>query len=265
MRSSSLKNKKEKSVYIIREAYELSKKAGVLWSMGKDSAVLLWLCRTAFLGSVPFPVINIDTGFEFSQLTAWRDEIAKKLNLDLRIARPSSSKIDLLGKPVDFFHHHKTKPFLDVVRKMKLKIIYVGIRGDEHGIRAKEQYFSLRNRAGEYDPQNQPFTAWDYYPDRLPKGMHFRIHPLLHWTEADVWEYIKQENVPIPDLYFSKRGRRYRSLDCEPCCEPIRSDARTIEDIIKEIRKSDSYERQGRAQDKEDPYAMERLRALGYM
>ncbi len=263
--SSSLKEKKERSVYIIREAYELHRKAGVLWSMGKDSAVLLWLCRRAFLGTVPFPVINIDTGFEFTQLTAWRDEMAKKLSLDLRIARPSSRKLDLLNKPIDFFHHHKTIPFLHIIQKLKLKIVYVGIRGDEHGIRAKERYFSLRNRAGEYDLDNQPFTAWDYYPGRLPRGMHYRIHPLLHWSETDIWEYIRQENIPIPDLYFSKNGLRYRSLDCEPCCEPIRSEAKTIDDIISEIRETDSFERQGRAQDKEDPYTMERLRALGYM
>ncbi len=265
MESEVLKNKKEKSIYVIREAYELHRKAGVLWSMGKDSAVLLWLCRQAFLGTVPFPVINIDTGFEFAQLTAWRDAMAKKLDLNLVIARPSSPDSSLLNRPVDFFDHHKTKPFLDIIRQLKLKIVYVGIRGDEHGIRAKERYFSLRNRAGKYDLGNQPFTAWDYYPDRLPAGMHYRIHPLLHWSETDVWEYIRQENIPIPDLYFSKNGRRYRSLDCEPCCEPIQSGAVTIDGIISEIRKSDSYERQGRAQDKEDPYAMERLRALGYM
>lgn len=260
-----LKNKAEKSIYIIREAYASFKKAGALWSMGKDSAVLLWLCRKAFLGKIPFPVINIDTGFEFKELTDWRDETAKRLDLNLIVARPPSPNLQLIDSPVDFFHYHKTKPFLRIIKKLNLKIVYVGIRGDEHGIRAKEHYFSLRNQQGEYDLKNQPLAVWSYYPEKLPAGMHFRIHPLLHWTEIDIWEYIRDENIPIPGFYFSSKGLRYRSLDCEPCCEPIKSDAKTIDDIIKEIKDSDSYERQGRSQDKEDPYAMERLRALGYM
>jgi sulfate adenylyltransferase subunit 2 len=260
-----LKDKEEKSIYLIREAYESFQNAGLLWSLGKDSAVLLWLAKKAFLGKLPFPVIHIDTGFEFQALTDWRDRTAKASGLDLRIARPNPPKKEMLENKLEFFHYHKTLPFLNFVKDNKLKAVYLGIRSDEHGIRAKEQYFSIRNEKGEYAFASQPLAVWDFYPHSLPEGFHFRIHPLLHWNEIDIWEYIKEENIPIPDFYFSKNGWRYRSLDCEPCCEPIRSEARTIQEIIKEIRSSAVYERQGRNQDKEDSHGMEKLRALGYM
>ena len=261
----NLKDKEEKSIYIIREAYELFGDVGLLWSLGKDSAVLLWLAKKAFLGQVPFPVIHIDSGFEFKELLKWREETAKKLGLDLRIASPNPPKIEMLNDKFNFFHYHKTVPFLNFVQDNNLKAVYLGIRSDEHGIRAKEQYFSIRNQRGELDFTNQPVSVWDFYPQKLPQGFHFRVHPLLHWNEVDIWEYINDQKVPVPDFYFSKNGYRYRSLDCEPCCHPIKSEAKTIKQIIAEIKNSDTYERQGRDQDKEDPRGMEKLRALGYM
>lgn len=259
------REKEEKSIYIIREAYEFFKDAGMLWSLGKDSAVLLRLAQKAFLRNIPFPVIHIDTGFEFKKLIGWRDKIAKKMNLDLKIAKPNPPRKEMLENKIDFFHYHKTLPLLKFVKENKLKAIYVGIRSDEHGIRAKEHYFSIRNPEGELDFMAQPVSIWDFYPSKAPQGYHFRIHPLLHWNETDIWEYIDNEKIPIPDFYFSKNGYRYRSLDCEPCCHPIKSNAKTIKEIIAEIENSNIYEREGRAQDKEDPYGMERLRALGYM
>ncbi|MFA6383469.1 MAG: sulfate adenylyltransferase subunit CysD [Parcubacteria group bacterium] len=260
-----LKHKEEKSIHIIREAFEFFERAGLLWSLGKDSAVLLHLVKKAFLGKVPFPVMHIDTGFEFEKLVAWRDKTAKKMKLDLKIIKPDPPRLEMLADKVAFYHHHKTLPFLKFVKKNNLKAAYAGIRSDEHGIRAKEHYFSLRNPEGKLDFDQQPISVWDFYPHEAPEGCHFRIHPLLHWNEADIWEYIEQEKVPIPDLYFAKNGYRYRSLDCEPCCQPIKSKAKNIQEIIHEIKNSSDYERQGRDQDKEDPHAMEKLRALGYM
>ena len=257
--------KEEKSIFIIREAYEFFKHAGMLWSMGKDSSVLLWLAKKAFLGTIPFPVMHIDTGFEFKKLVAWRDKTAKKLHLDLRIIRPNPPRIEMLHNKIDFYHYHKTLPFLKFIKENNLEAIYLGIRSDEHGIRAKEHYFSIRNPLGELDFTTQPTSVWDFYPHTVPPGYHFRIHPLLHWNETDVWEYVEKEGVPVPDFYFSKNGYRYRSLDCEPCCYPIRSDAKTVREIINEIKNSSAHERQGRDQDKEDPRGMERLRAMGYM
>lgn len=260
-----LKHKEEKSVYIIREAYEFFKDAGMLWSLGKDSAVLLHLAKKAFLGKIPFPVMHIDTGFEFKKLVEWRDKTAKKLNLDLKIIKPDPPWLEMLPNKVDFYHYHKTLPFLKFVKENNLEAIYVGIRSDEHGIRAKEHYFSLRNPAGEQDLAAQPVSVWDFYPRKISKGFHFRIHPLLHWSETDIWEYIDREKVPVPDFYFSRNGKRYRSLDCEPCCQPVKSSAKNVKEIINEIKNSSAYERQGRDQDKEDHHAMEKLRALGYM
>lgn len=265
MLSPHLRDKEEKSIYIIREAYESFGDVGLLWSLGKDSAVLLHLARKAFLGALPFPVIHIDTGFEFKKLVEWRDKVAKEMGLDLRVARPNPPRLEMLENKLDFFHYHKTLPFLNFVKDNGLKAVYLGIRSDEHGIRAKEHYFSIRNKKGELDFMAQPVSVWDYYPRIVPKDHHFRIHPLLHWNEIDIWEYIKAEKVPVPDFYFSKNGYRYRSLDCEPCCVPMRSDAKTVAEIIKEIKKADTYERQGRNQDKEDMHGMEKLRALGYM
>lgn len=260
-----LREKEEKSVYIIREAFSSFKNAAMMWSVGKDSAVLMWLIKKAFMGSVPFKVINVDTTFEFKEIVEFRDSLAKTWGLDLYISKPEKPSIEMLHDPIKFFHHHKTLPFLDAVEKLGSKAIYLGIRGDEHGIRAKERYFSIRNEKGELDFGKQTISAWDFFPSSLPEGYHFRIHPLLHWTEIDIWEYIDQEKIPLPSLYFAKNGYRYRSLDCEIACDPMKSNAVTVREIIDEIKTANTYERQGRAQDKEDTYAMEKLRSLGYM
>jgi sulfate adenylyltransferase subunit 2 len=260
-----LKEKEEKSIHIIREAHALFPNSALMWSMGKDSAVLLWLARKAFLGRIPFPVINVDTTFEFKELIKFRDTLAKEWKLNLVVSKPEKPNREILKDPVAFFHHHKTIPFLSALKKLKSQAVYLGIRGDEHGIRAKERYFSLRNAKGELDFNRQAISVWNFYPRKLPNDFHFRIHPLLHWTEMDIWEYIEQEKIPLPPLYFSKKGWRYRSLDCEIACEPMKSRAKNVREIIKEIKTLETYERQGRAQDKENIYAMEKLRSLGYM
>jgi len=130
---------------------------------------------------------------------------------------------------------------------------------------AKERYFSPRNREFQWNYKDQPPELWDQYKTKQEGEEHIRVHPLLHWTELDIWNYIKREGIPVVELYFAKGGRRYRSIGCEPCCSPIPSDADTIDKIVEELKTTKISERSGRAQDKERAYMMQKLRALGYM
>jgi sulfate adenylyltransferase subunit 2 len=151
------------------------------------------------------------------------------------------------------------------IAKYGFKALLLGIRRDEHGIRAKERYFSPRNEQFQWDYENQPPELWDQYKSKAEDEEHIRVHPLLHWTELNIWEYVKRENLPITDLYFAKNGKRFRSIGCVPCCAPVESEADTIDKIIEELKTTTTSERAGRAQDKESVTTMQKLRALGYM
>ena len=258
-----------KSVYIIREAFYNFKKMALLWSVGKDSTALLWLCRKAFFNKIPFSVIHIDTTYKFPEMYKFRDYWAKKWQLNLLIEKNEEALEKGVGYAThDAFtccHQLKTIALQKAIKKHQLKALLVGIRRDEHGIRAKERYFSPRNIHFKWDYTNQPIEMWDQYKKKVSHGEHFRIHPLLHWTEIDIWQYIKREKIPVNELYFAKNGKRYRSLGCKPITEPIKSKANTINKIIKELENSQTAERSGRSQDKEDSYTMQKLRSLGYM
>jgi sulfate adenylyltransferase subunit 2 len=143
--------------------------------------------------------------------------------------------------------------------------LLLAIRRDEHGIRAKERYFSPRSADFTWNYQNQPAELWDLYKSQITEEEHFRIHPMLHWTELDIWRYVKKEKIPMVSLYFAKNGKRYRSIGCRTCCMPVNSNANTIGKIIKELETTEEAERSGRAQDKENAYTMQKLRSLGYM
>ena len=145
------------------------------------------------------------------------------------------------------------------------RALYLGIRRDEHGIRAKERVFSPRDEDFEWDYKNQPPELWDQYKSKAKEEEHLRVHPLLGWTELDIWRYIKREEIPVVSLYFAKDGKRFRSIGCEPCVNPVDSNADTLDKIIQELKETDVSERSGRAQDKESDYMMQKLRALGYM
>ena len=255
-----------KSIYIIREAYRKFKKPAMLWSVGKDSTTLLWLVKKSFFGRVPFPVIYIDTGKHFKEMYDFRDKCVKKWSLNLIISK--NEEADRLGtgpeKKVRCCGMRKTVALKNTLAKHNFDALLLGIRRDEHGIRAKERVFSPRNVDFHWDYKNQSPELWDQYQDKKDEH-HIRIHPLLHWTEIDIWNYIKREDLPINPLYFSKNGKRFRSLGCKPCTSPIKSDAKTIDEIIEEIKTSKTAERSGRAQDKEEATAMQNLRALGYM
>ena len=237
--------------------------------MGKDSTTLVHMARKAFLGKVPIPVVHIDTTFKFKQIYEFRDKYTKEWNLNLIIAKNDTALQEGMSPEKGRFNccnALKTEVLKQVIKKENFKALLVGIRRDEHAIRAKERYFSLRDKEFRWDYQNQPLELWaQYYKSADDSDTHFRIHPLLHWQEIDVWRYIKRERLPVVNLYFSKEGRRYRSIGCECCCEPVESSANNIDKIIDEINNTTISERTGRAQDKENICAMQRLRSLGYM
>lgn len=258
-----------KSIYIIREAYNKFKNIAILWSIGKDSTTLLWLCRKAFFGKIPFPVMHIDTTYKFPEMYKFRDYWAKEWNLKLIVAKNQEALDKGIGYEAnDAFtccHELKTVALQKAIKKYEFKAMFVGIRRDEHGIRAKERYFSPRDSQFKWDYKNQPAEMWDQFKSETGQDEHIRVHPLLHWTEIDVWEYIQRENIPINELYFAKNGKRYRSLGCMPITKPIDSNADTVSKVIEELKATRVAERSGRSQDKERAYTMQKLRSLGYM
>jgi sulfate adenylyltransferase subunit 2 len=263
-----LRDLENQSIYIVRETYAEFKKPAVLWSMGKDSTTMLWLCRKAFLGKIPFPVIHIDTGYKFKDMYQFRDRIARDWGLDLLVARNEDAVEQGVGPKtgkLECCTRLKTEALKTFLEQRGFDALILAIRRDEHGIRAKERYFSPRNEDFKWDYKDQPLEMWDQFQGLLNEGSHMRIHPILHWRELDVWEYVKEEGIPVNPMYFAKNGKRYRSLGCEPCTNPIVSDADTIDRIVEELRTTKIAERSGRAQDKESSFTMQKLRALGYM
>ncbi len=263
-----LKDMENESIYIIREAFAEFKRPAVLWSTGKDSTATLWLCRKAFFGKIPFPVIHIDTGYKFRQMYDFRDRLAREWGMELVVARNEKAMQEGVGPQQGKFEcctRLKTQALMKCLEVYKFDALILAIRRDEHGIRAKERYFSPRDRDFKWDYKDQPLEMWDQYQIGTEDETHTRVHPILHWRELDVWEYIKQEGLPVNPMYFAKDGKRYRSLGCEPCTNPIGSSASTIDEIVEELRVTRIAERSGRAQDKERAFTMQKLRALGYM
>jgi len=256
------------SIFIIREAYSQFRKVALLWSIGKDSTTLLWLTRKAFFGKVPFPVVHIDTTYKFKEIYKFRDKFAKKWNLNLIVAKNEEVLKQGMGSDKGKFEccdELKTKALKKAIAEYEFRALYLAIRRDEHGIRAKERVFSPRDEDFQWNYKDQPLELWDQYKTKAKEEEHLRIHPLLAWREIDVWEYIKRENIPAVSLYFAKRGKRYRSIGCQCCCSPVNSKADKIDKIIEELKNSKVSERSGRAQDKESSYTMQKLRSLGYM
>jgi sulfate adenylyltransferase subunit 2 len=284
-----------RSIHIFREAYSAFDRMAMLWSIGKDSTVLLWLARKAFFGHVPFPLVHIDTSFKIPEMIAYRDRVAAQWNLTLiygqnvealaekrtypdgnvdRLTCCKLLKTDALKRTLSgegpryrFNRAHltyeldrDTEPFTGVI---------VGARADEEGSRSKERYFSPRTNSSVWDVAEQPPEFWNQYKTDFAPGTHVRIHPLLDWTELNVWEYIERERIPVVDLYFDQGdGRRYRSLGCGPCTNRVESLARSASEITLELRTGkfvNIAERAGRAQDAEDGGGLETLRRDGYM
>lgn len=284
-----------KSIYILREAYRQFPNLCMLWSIGKDSTVLLWLARKAFFGHVPMPLVHIDTHFKISEMIAYRDKIAKQWNLDMiygenaealmnkntypdgvtsRIQCCKNLKTEALknvlsGKGIRYRLNHQSGLYEEDKNTEPFTGVIVGVRSDEEGSRSKERYFSPRDKNNDWDIAEQPPELWNQYKTEFVPGTHVRIHPLLDWTELDIWEYIEREKIPVVSLYFDQgEGSRYRSLGCAPCTKPVMSTAKTVREIVYELKEgkfANIAERAGREQDKEDGGGLEELRRDGYM
>ena len=283
------------SVYIFREAYREFSSLVMLWSVGKDSTVLLWLTRKAFFGHVPFPLVHIDTSYKIPEMIAYRDRLAKEWKLNMiygqntealktkqtfpdgaidRLACCKSLKTEALkhtlaGDWPRYRLNHETGKYDVDTNKEPYTGVIVGVRADEEGSRSKERYFSPRDRNNDWDVGDQPPELWNQFKTDFAPGTHLRIHPLLDWTELNIWEYIERENIPITKLYFDQGdGKRYRSLGCYPCTSSVESTAKTVHEIVEELRAgkfANIAERSGRAQDKDGGGGLEGLRRDGYM
>ena len=267
------------SIYIFREAFHKIKKLGMLWSFGKDSNVMCWLAMKAFYGKIPFPLIQLDTELEMDEVYAFRDRYKKEWNVNLiqEICPPYESTDASLPHSARIAAR-KTGGLKQVLDRERFDGIIAGIRRDEEGTRAKERYFSPRGVDNDWNVKDQPPEFWGQYMTDFPPGTHVRIHPLLHWTELDVWLYIKRESLPIVPLYFAKpygefygeeyKGAmmRFRSLGEKGITYPLPSTATTIDEIIEELKTTKVSERAGRPMGgNEDESSFERLRAAGYM
>ena len=283
------------SIFILREAYREFKQLVMLWSIGKDSTVLLWLARKAFFGHVPIPLMHIDTHHKIPEMIAYRDRFALQWKLNMIVGANAEAleagetfpaghatrlqcctvlKTDALrrtlsGEGPRLILDHATGKYVKTVGGEPFTGVIVGARADEEGSRSKERYFSARDKQSEWDIADQPPELWNQFKTDFAPGTHVRVHPLLDWTELNVWEYIGRENIPVVSLYFDQgKGVRYRSLGCGPCTKPVQSTAKTVAEIIVELQSgkfSNIAERSGRDQDKEDGYGLETLRRDGYM
>ena len=268
------------SIYILREAYHSFSNLCMPWSMGKDSNVLIWLSKKAFCGHIPYPLLHIDTTYEFPEMLEFREWAVKKYNLDLIVKINEDARAgrgtytSSIGyethDPVTVTHELKTVALQQIMGERKFDALITGIRRDEDPTRAKERYFSPRNAEFEWDYKDQPPEFWNQFTTSLEPGEHIRVQPLLDWTEVDIWRYIDRENIPIPQMYFARKGEdglnyRFRSLGCWPITKPVLSNASNIDEIIAELLVTKTSERAGRAQDHHERNAMQKLRAKGFM
>ena len=270
----------------------------MLYSLGKDSSVLLHLAKKAFFpGKIPFPLLHVDTLWKFKEMYDFRDKIAKELDVELLVyTNPEGKKKNV--NPLD----HGSEVHTDIMKTQALKqaldkhqydLAFGGARRDEEKSRAKERIFSFRSKEHRWDPKNQRPELWSIYNCRKSVGESIRVFPLSNWTEIDIWQYLYEEKIEIVPLYFAQKRKvverdgmlidynderlklkkdekitekkvRFRTLGCYPLTGAIESNAETLEDIILEILKSTVSERQGRAIDKDANASMEQKKQEGY-
>ena len=296
-RLSHLRLLEAESIHIFREVAAEFQNPVMLYSIGKDSSVMLRLAQKAFYpGPIPFPLLHVDTGFKFNEMIAFRDSYTKELGLDLRVWR-NEAAIAGGANPIKLGTQRccgllKTTALLDGLRNYGFDAAFGGARRDEEKSRAKERIFSFRDRAGQWDPKNQRPELWNIYNGKIGPGESIRVFPLSNWTELDVWHYIHLEQIPIVPLYFAKERRmlvradslipveqpfvkglpgeeqwvrcRLRSLGCSPCTGAIRSDADTVPKIIAELVTFRSSERANRVIDHDQEGSMEIKKREGY-
>jgi sulfate adenylyltransferase subunit 2 len=293
-----LKRLEAESIQIIREAVAESEHPGMLYSIGKDSAVMLHLARKAFFPAPPpFPLLHVDTRWKFQEMYLFRDCMAKESGMELLV----HINPDAIARDINPFDHGsalhtditKTEGLKQALDLYKFDLVFGGARRDEEKSRAKERIFSFRTPNHRWDPKNQRPELWDLYNTRKSPGESIRVFPLSNWTELDIWQYIHQENIPVVPLYFAKerpvveRGGmllmvdderfrllpgeeiklkcvRFRTLGCYPLTGAIESGARDLPEIILELINARSSERQGRAIDSDSAGSMEKKKQEGY-
>lgn len=285
----------QRSIYLLREAYASFRNLSMLWSIGKDSTVLLWLARRAFFGHVPFPLVHIDTSYEIPELIRYRNQLAREWGLNVIVGQHDEAlaagetfpagrldrmnccrrlRVDALtatlrGTGPRYRLNHASGAYDPDPGREPYDGVIAGIRSDEEGSRSKERYFSPRDQQNAWDISEQPPEFWNQFKTDFAPGSHVRVHPLLDWTELNIWEYIERYSIPLVSLYFDQgEGKRYRSLGCYPCTFPIASTASSVPEVIAELRSGQLRnvpERAGRATDAEDEGGLETLRREGHM
>lgn len=296
--TSHLKALEAESIFILREVVATCEKPVLLYSIGKDSAVLLHLALKAFApGKLPFPLMHVDTTWKFREMITFRDETARRLGLDL-IVHVNEEGVKAGVNPVtsgSALHTDvmKTQGLKQALDKYGFDAAFGGARRDEEKSRAKERIFSLRTPDHRWDPRAQRPEPWRLFNTRKRRGESFRVFPLSNWTEADVWDYIALENIPVVPLYFAKprpvvfrngamimrdderlplhpgetvtmKTVRFRTLGCYPLTGAVESTATSLDEIIAEMRASRSSERQGRVIDHDGASSMELKKQEGY-
>jgi sulfate adenylyltransferase subunit 2 len=285
------------SIHILREVAAEFQKPVMLYSIGKDSSVMVRLAQKAFYpGRLPFPLLHVDTTYKFREMIRFRDEFAASIGAKL-IVHTNTKAIAEGANPFRIGTQNccgllKTRALLDALAEGGFDAAFGGARRDEEKSRAKERVYSFRDEFGQWDPKNQRPELWNVYNSRVDKGQHIRVFPLSNWTELDVWQYIGRENIPIVPLYYAKpremvvRGGslipieqdfvalpgekpqvvmcRMRSLGCSPCTGAIRSEADTIGKIIDEMKLVRRSERENRVIDHDQEGSMEIKKREGY-
>src|SRR6202795_1481408 len=296
-RLNHLRALEAESLYILREAAAEFARPVMLYSIGKDSSVMLRLAEKAFFpGKIPFPLLHIDTSYKFSEMIEFRDAYTRQVGVEL-IVHKNQEALDAGGNPFSLGTQKccgllKTKSLLDALRDGGFDAAFGGARRDEEKSRAKERIYSFRDARGQWDPKNQRPELWNLFNSRIDKGESIRVFPLSNWTELDVWLYIHVENIPIVPLYFAQEREavvrngslilihskqdlrlgekaqfmkfRMRSLGCVPCTGAIRSEADTLPKIIEEMISFRRSERENRAIDHDEEGSMELKKREGY-
>ncbi|HEY6561274.1 MAG TPA: sulfate adenylyltransferase subunit CysD [Polyangiaceae bacterium] len=297
-RLSHLRQLEAESIHIIREVAAEFDNPVMLYSIGKDSSVMVHLARKAFHpGKLPFPLLHIDTTWKFRAMIEFRDSFCKEHGLELLV----HTNRDGVAQGINPFEHGsqkytsvmKTQALLQALHKGGYDAAFGGARRDEERSRAKERIYSFRDRYGQWDPKNQRPELWNLYNGKITKGESIRVFPLSNWTELDIWLYIYRENIPIVPLYFAaprpvverdgallmvdderlplKPGEtpreevvRFRTLGCYPLTGALRSNASTLPEIIREMLLTKYSERQGRLIDFDEEGSMETKKREGY-
>ena len=295
---SHLEELEAESIHIIREVAAESQNPVMLYSIGKDSSVMVRLAQKAFHpGRLPFPLMHIDTTWKFKEMTRFRDQFCKDNNFDLIVYTNQDGVRDNVN-PFDYGSNKytgimKTQALKDALTKHNFDAAFGGARRDEEKSRAKERIYSFRDRQHQWDPKNQRPELWNLCNGKVNKGESIRVFPLSNWTELDVWQYIERENIPVVPLYFSaprpivmrdgamimvddERMRlnngeqpemkivRFRTLGCYPLTGAIESRANSVGDIIEELIAERNSERQGRVIDHDENASMEQKKREGY-